>query len=108
VTNSAGRSGDRLDRIEAILLQVAQQQQTNTTAIAQLRQASQQNVDAIAETRQQLEDSITHLVGLIGDFVEEGQQDRAVIRELQSEIRGIQTENQRILQYLFGQQGGQR
>ncbi|WP_143171147.1 hypothetical protein [[Phormidium ambiguum] IAM M-71] len=29
---------------------------------------------------------------------------RAQMREMQAEIRGIQTENQRILNYLFGQQ----
>ncbi|MEH2067859.1 MAG: hypothetical protein V7K47_06785 [Nostoc sp.] len=91
----------RLDRIEALLLQTAVQQQANTQAISRL----ETNQEAL---QQQLEASISHLVGLIGDFVEEAQQDRAVIRELQSEVRGIQTENQRILQYLFGQQDENR
>ncbi|WP_017314168.1 hypothetical protein [Mastigocladopsis repens] len=103
---------NRLDRIEAILLQtatrldqVATQQQVNTDAIAQLEVTVEQNSTAISQLGQQLEASISHLVGVIGDFVEESQQDRVIIRELQSEVRGIQTENQRILQYLFGQQG---
>ncbi|MUG94027.1 hypothetical protein F7734_17165 [Scytonema sp. UIC 10036] len=103
---------NRLDLIEALLLQTVQQQQVNTAAISQLTQQQQVNIAAIAqlaqqqaELKQELQDSISHLVGVIGDFVEEAQQDRVIMRELQSEVRGIQTENQRILQYLFGRQG---
>ncbi|MFN6474358.1 MAG: hypothetical protein RMY36_032395 [Nostoc sp. SerVER01] len=110
---------NRLDRIEELLLQTALQQQANTEAIDNLKQRFDDVGDRLEQTtqaisrleanqealQQQLEASISHLVGPIGDFVEEAQQDRAVIREIQSEVRGIQTENQRILQYLFGQQG---
>jgi hypothetical protein len=133
---------DRLDRIEAILLHVAQQQQTNTAAIERnattvtdlqqitqqnaaaitdlqqitqqnaaaitdLQQLTQQNAAAIADLSQNFEASVAELVSWIGEFAEEGQRDREVIREIQNEVRGIQTENQRILQYLFGQQGGE-
>lgn len=66
----------RLDRIERILEQtatrldrVAEQQEQNTTAIATL--TNQQ-----AELKQELQDSISHLVGVIGDFVEEAHNDR--------------------------------
>ncbi len=141
----------RLDRIESIMLQMAQQQQINTGAIGELRLSQQANADGItqltnaigelrssqssnadaitqltiqmeqgfAESRQQLQESASYLVGVIGDFVEELQQDRtqakqdreiiremqAEIREMQTEVRGLQTENQRMLEYLFGQQG---
>ncbi|GAA6621343.1 hypothetical protein [Scytonema sp. NUACC26] len=103
---------NRLALIEALLLQTVQQQQANTAAITQLTQQQQNNTATIsqlaqqqAELKQELQDSISHLVSVIGNFVEEAHQDRAIIRELQSEVRGIQTENQRILQYLFGRQG---
>nr|MDZ8061864.1 hypothetical protein [Nostoc sp. EkiNYC01] len=118
MTDRPEQPTSRLDRIEALLLQTAVQQQTNTEAIDNLKQRFDNVGDSFDQTtqaisrleanqealQQQLEASISHLVGLIGDFVEEAQQDRAVIREIQSEVRGIQTENQRILQYLFGRQ----
>lgn len=132
--------------------QVLQQHQTNTQAIGQILQQQQINTQAIsqlntrieqgfAESRQQFQESVSYLVSTIGDFVEEMQQDRVIIREMQSEvleiqsevremqsdireiqlevrdirsdireiqaeIRGLQIENQRMLQYLFGQQEG--
>jgi dsDNA-specific endonuclease/ATPase MutS2 len=109
-------SESRLDRIENILLstttrldQVSQQQQVNTEAIAQLTTRMEQG---FVESRRQLEETASYLVGVIGDFVEklqqdrsQAEQDRAIIREMQTEVRGLQTENQRILQYLFGQRG---
>lgn len=117
-------SESRLDRIENILLstatrldRVSQQQETNTSAIADLRTTQQANTEAIAqltqqmergfaESRRQLEESASYLVGVIGDFVEELQQDRSQAEQDRAIIRGLQTENQRILQYLFGQQQG--
>ncbi|KYC36847.1 hypothetical protein WA1_45130 [Scytonema hofmannii PCC 7110] len=96
----------------ATVSQIAQQQQANTATISQIAQQQQANTATIsqltqqqAELKQELQDSISHLVSVIGNFVEEAQKDRAIIQELQSEVRGIQTENQRILQYLFGRQG---
>ncbi|MEA5504435.1 hypothetical protein VB735_15185 [Halotia wernerae UHCC 0503] len=62
----------RLDRIEAVVA-------SNAEAIAN-------NTQAIAELRQELGESISHLVGVIGDFAEEAQQDRVVF---QAEIRRI-------------------
>lgn len=124
-------SESRLDRIENILLsaatrldQVSQQQQVNTDAIGELRSSQQANAEAVtqltiqmdqgfAQSSRQLQESASYLVGVIGDFVDQlqqdrsqAQQDREIIREMQTEVRGLQTENQRILQYLFGQQGG--
>jgi hypothetical protein len=45
------------------------------------------------------------MAATITQLGEEAHEDRQVIREIQAEVRGIQTENQRILQYLFGQRG---
>jgi cellulose biosynthesis protein BcsQ len=86
---------NRLDQIESILLQVAQQQQVNTQVITRLENTVQQNSEAIAELRQELGESISHLVGVIGDFAEEAQQDRVVF---QAEIR-------RIWEYLLQRSG---
>lgn len=76
MTNISETPSNRLDRIERILEQtvtrldrVAEQQQINTTAIAQL--TSQQ-----AEFKQELQDSISHLVTVIGNFAEEAYNDR--------------------------------
>jgi ABC-type transporter Mla subunit MlaD len=101
---------NRLDRIENILLstatrldQVSQQQQANTEAIAQL---TQQVERGFAESRRQLEESASYLVGVIGGFVEELQEDRSQAEEDRKIIRGLQTENHRILEYLFGERQG--
>lgn len=40
-------------------------------------------------------------------LAEEGQRDREDIRTMQAEIRGLQSENRRILDYLLNQQGEQ-
>jgi dsDNA-specific endonuclease/ATPase MutS2 len=100
-------SENRLDRIENILLsaatrldQVSQQQQANTEAISQLTQRME---EGFAESRRQLQESASYLVGVIGDFVEELQEDRSQAEQDRAIIRGLQTENQRILQYLLGQ-----
>ncbi|MUG98928.1 hypothetical protein F7734_44195 [Scytonema sp. UIC 10036] len=105
MTNTA-EPPSRLDRIEAILERVANQQQTNTAAIAQL--TSQQ-----AELKQELQDSISHLVGVIGDFVEEAQSDREQTKaELQTfreqaerDRQTFQAEIRRIWEYLLRQGG---
>ncbi len=89
---------DRLDRIEAILLQTA-------TRLDQVATQQQVNTDAIARLTLQVEASIGDLAATITQLGVEAHEDRQVIREMQTEVRGIQTENQRILQYLFGQQG---
>jgi len=90
---------DRLDRIERILEttasrldQVAEQQKINTTAIAQV------NV--------QLEASVSDLVRLFLESIEEAEADREAIREMQLEVRGLQSENRRILEYLSSRNGG--
>ncbi|WP_414589580.1 hypothetical protein [Scytonema sp. PCC 10023] len=77
----------RLDRIEAILLQVAQQQQTNTTAIGQLTV----KVDGLVEEVDSLREIVMH-------SIQNAEVDREVF---QAEIR-------RIWEYLLGQSGNGR
>ncbi|MCL1475049.1 hypothetical protein [Argonema antarcticum] len=58
----------------------------------------------LAESQRITQSSIDQLAALMVRFAENAEADRAAIGELQSEVRGIQTENRRILDYLFGQQ----
>jgi hypothetical protein len=78
---------NRLDQIEAILLQTAQQQQTNTTALAQLTA----KVDGLTEEVDSLRDIVMH-------SIENAERDREVF---QAEIR-------RIWEYLLGRSGNGR
>ncbi len=100
------QANDRLDRIEAILLQTAtrldqtaQQQQANTAAITQLTAKVDQLTTRVDGLAAELEASVADLVGVITTLGEQAHEDRQI-------IRGIQTENHRILEYLFGQQRG--
>ena len=77
----------RLDRIEAILLQVAQQQQTNTTAIGQLTV----KVDGLTE-------EVDSLREIVLQSVHNAEVDREAF---QAEIR-------RIWEYLLRQSGNGR
>jgi len=62
-------------------------------------------VDRLAETQEVAQANISQLAMLMVDFVQNAEADRTQMREMQVDIRGIQTENQRILNHLFGQQG---
>ena len=70
---------NRLDRIEAIV-------ESNSQQIAELRSAVNSLVAIAAQHQQNFEVLVTE------------------IRNMSIEIRGLQTENRRILDYLFGQQ----
>ncbi len=77
--------------------------------IAQNAIAIQQNnaaIDRVVATQASIQESFQNLLQLVARVIEEGAEDRRAIREMQAEIRGIQTENQRILEYLFGMQRG--
>lgn len=78
--------GDRLDRIEALLFQVAQQQEVNTAVIAL-------NAEAITDLRTASEALL--------QTVNQHQENFEVLVQ---EIRGLRTENRRILDHLFGQE----
>lgn len=86
----------RLDRIEAILEQTTVGLNRLEANQEVLQAVVQSNSAAIERLAQQLEASMSHLVGVIDDFVEEGQQERQV----------FQAEIQRIWEYLLNQNPG--
>lgn len=58
-------------------------------------------VDQLAVTQQNTQANLDQLAALIVRFVESAEADRAVIREIQTEVRGLQTENRHIWEYLM-------
>lgn len=46
---------------------------------------------------------VSQLAVTMVQFAQNAEADRATIREMQADIRGIQTENPRILRHLFGE-----
>jgi len=79
---------DRLGQIEAVLLRVATQQEVNTLALAELTARMAQAAVERAELRV------------------EAEADRKMIVATLEHLDEIHAENQRILNYLFGQQRG--
>lgn len=77
----------RLEQLVAITEQHAQQIAAQTQQISDLRSA----VSSLVETANQHQQNFEVLV--------------AEIRDIKQEIRGFQTENRRILDHLFGQEG---
>lgn len=89
----------RLDQIERLMATAARnlnentrQINENTQGLASLR-ASQQQTD---EHMRRLSDIFVDTIRVIGQMQSE-------IQEIRTEIRGLQRENQRILDYLFGE-----
>jgi hypothetical protein len=89
----ANGNNSRLDRLETLA-------ETTLLAIQQLalqqRDLAAQQQAAQAETR----DSINDLVSMIGTLGQNADRHWAAIQEMQSEVRGLQTENRRILEWL--------
>ncbi len=92
---------DRLDRIEAILLQTAQQQQVNTSALAQLTEQQQTNTTALAQLTAKV-DGLTEEVDSLRDIVMHS------IQNAESDRSVFQAEIRRIWEYLFRQSGNGR
>lgn len=100
---------NELDEIKAILLQTAQQQASLQQQLIETRQIAdsnarsiQANSNAISELVTEMRESITDTVGMIGNLAHQADEDRQLIREMQSEVRGLQTQGNRILERLFG------
>ncbi len=99
MTNQSPTPPDRLDRLEAL-------SETILFAIQQQGQQIRQLAEQQQQTQAGLTTTIADIVSMIGNLTREGNEDRRAIRELQSEVRGLQSENRRILDYLLNQQGG--
>lgn len=73
-----------------------------------------ERVERLADGQQELQSSIRQLIQVMFESSRDADADRAVMREMQSQVQliqtqvqGVQTENRRILDYLFGQQNGE-
>jgi len=64
-----------------------------------------ERVDQLTENQEVTQANVNQLTILMVQFAQNAEADRTQMLEMQSDIRGIQTENQRILNHLFGQQG---
>jgi hypothetical protein len=82
----------RFDQLERILATTIRLTQSNSQAIDRLTERTNANSEAI--------DLLTHQMAQLSDMFVESV---GIIRTMQSEIRGIQTENQPILRHLFGE-----
>ncbi|MGK7874674.1 MAG: hypothetical protein AB4426_15630 [Xenococcaceae cyanobacterium] len=117
---------DRLDRIEAVLESTAHLAQSNTLSITDLRESirsveviAESNTRSIASLREAIRAvgvvtennaqtitrlseennrTMSRLAERINRFVEQAERDRAAILQMQREIKGLQTENRRILE----------
>ena len=90
-----------METIKELLFSTARMAERNSESINRLVERMSEatsNVDRLAVAQLNAEERLDQLTALMTRFVENAEADRAV-------VRGIQTENQRILQYLFGQQG---
>lgn len=91
---------DRIDRIEAILERIAEQQEQAQQLVNSNARSIEATSNAIAELRQTQEvdradfrSSIEDVVGMVGTLATE-------MHTMQSNILGLQTENRRILERL--------
>lgn len=108
---------DRLDRIEATLERVSQQLDNQVAVNAELRQSAQQmqlstqqlqlstaaltdTVNVLVTSTASLVQTVTNLAGVVTQHQENFVVVTQQIGEMQSEIRGLQTENRRILDHL--------
>ena len=95
------RMEDEMETIKELLISTARMAERNSESINRLVEGMSEatsNVDRLAVAQLNAEERLDQLTALMTRFVENAEADRAV-------VRGIQTENQRIIQYLFGQQG---
>ena len=92
----------RLDRIEAIVETLVNQSQVFREDLQELRLDTQ----AIGEQVSNLTEDVQATLQMINTLAQEGARDRQDIRTIQTEVRGLQQENRRILDYLFNQQQG--
>lgn len=96
---------DRLDRIEAILERHAEAQIVHDREILEIRQLQADNANAIkvltehqAQYAEQLRAEVTNLTELIQVVTQQHGETIARIDIMQSEVRGLQVENRRIME----------
>lgn len=91
---------ERLDRIEAVLDKLAEQKEADQQAMAEFRAA----VASLAQVRESDQQEIIDLRSAVTSLVQIAEIHQQNYDRIWDEIRGLRTESQRILEYLFGQQ----
>ena len=97
---------DRLNQLAALSAANTEAIAANTEAIADLREqqaATNTNIEALREQQAVTNTNIDILVGVVTAHQERFTVLLEEIREIKAEIRGLQTENRRTLDHLFGQ-----
>ena len=98
MTNTPENRPDQIDRrleaLEAQIQEYREREQGNTQSILTLQSLSSELLDIARLHQQALRTAQLN-----------AEADRAAIGELQAEVRGLQAESRRILDYLFGQRG---
>ena len=114
-------NSDRLDRIEEVLDRIAQQQEVNTFAMSELHASTQANTEAIAANTEAIaanteaiaanREAISDLRASTSDLrsaaellLQTVNQHQENFELLVQEIRGLRTENRRILNHIFPQE----
>jgi chromosome segregation ATPase len=85
-------SEERLKRVEVLLETCAKMTVSHQSEIKELRDQVKSSSDQIVQLALHI-DSLTQMF----------QESMAVIKVMQSQVKGIQTENKRILNHLFGE-----
>jgi hypothetical protein len=85
----------RLDRLEALA-------ETTLLAIRELSNQQQSLANQQQSLSSQLHEEVTNVVGMVNLLVQNADRHWEAFTVMQSEIRGLQTENRRILERLEG------
>jgi ABC-type transporter Mla subunit MlaD len=103
----ANENNSRLDRIEALVLQLATANLQHSAAITRHDEEFSRINNAIEQLTTETRASINDLVNMIGTLGQNADRHWEVIQrhweavqEMQAEVRGLQTENRRILERL--------
>jgi chromosome segregation ATPase len=91
---------DRLDRIEAVLDRLTLTVESNATNISELSQTQLRMMQEFADYRRDMTEMRTDYREAVNTQTQILQR----IDEMQAEVRGLQTENRRILDHLFGEE----
>ncbi len=99
-------SEERLKRVEILLETCAKMSVNNQSDIQELKALTERNSQQIERNDEQIErnsqqiDRLTIQMASLSEMFRESIQ---VMKAMQSEIKGLQTENKRILDHLFGE-----
>jgi hypothetical protein len=80
-----------------------EQMQTGIDQLRLRQQVSQDQIDTLTTTVDTLTQEVASAIGILA---QESDADRTAIREMQADIRGLQTENRRILDILENRLNG--